>query len=236
MVAPAPEGAPWRPTVAAAWVRRCALEAQAQSRFERLAQQLEGLSPDLAERAVGAAQDEALHATLCADLARQYGAPRPDAAKQLAPPIAPRALGASQALAYEMVATCCVAETQSMTLLTELLPQAATPQMKRALREIARDEVGHSQLGWAFLAFAKADLAFLGPLLPSMLAGSVDADFFSGAGAPDDERGLGHGLLPPRRRRALFLSTARELILPGLSQVGVDVGPAAAWVENPTVR
>ena len=221
--------------MASAWARRCALEAQAQARFEALALKLTPLSPQLARLAQVAAQEEARHALLCADLAAHYGAPRPDSGRQSAPSIAPPGLHPPQALTYEMVATCCVAETQSMTLLTQLLPEAATPQMKRALQQIAKDEVSHSQLGWAYLAFQRADLSFLGPLLPSMLAGSVDADFFSSSEAFEDAGVIGHGVLPSRRRRALFLATTRELILPGLARFGVDVGPAAAWVESPTL-
>jgi hypothetical protein len=103
------------------------------------------------------------------------------------------------------------------------------------LHELATDEVSHARLGWAHVAIAAARgrVAFLGPLLPAMLAGSADEDLFEAAG-PDrgDEALLALGVLPHATKRALFLGALDEVVLPGLARAGVDVAAAKGWIDS----
>jgi hypothetical protein len=122
-----------------------------------------------------------------------------------------------------------------MATLTELLFRGAG-EVEQAVREIARDEVAHAQLGWAHLA-REAQLigvAFLGPRLPAMLTGSVDAALFKPASDPslEDPALVSVGVLPHSLKRQVFLRTLDEVVLPGLHGLGVDVGPARAWLAQ----
>jgi hypothetical protein len=64
-----------------------------------------------------------------------------------------------------------------------------------------------------------------------MLAGSADDDLFVAAPpAREDPALLALGVLPHARRRALFLSALREVVLPGLEGAGVDTAAARGWL------
>jgi hypothetical protein len=134
---------------------------------------------------------------------------------------------------YEIVAACCITETESVATLTALLGEAAEPRVESVLREIARDEVAHSRMGWAHLAREALahDLSFLSPLIPSMLSGSVDAGLFQAA-EPELENSelLRHGVLPHSQKRAIFTGALEAVVFPGLEKFGIDAGPARAWL------
>jgi hypothetical protein len=132
-----------------------------------------------------------------------------------------------------MVAACCITETESVSTVTTLLCADCEPQVAAALREIARDEVSHSRMGWAHLAReAEAlDVGFLSPWIPVMLAGTVPVGFFAPA-APEPEGLLRYGVLPRSEKQRVFAATLREVILPGLVQHGVDAAPARAWLDE----
>jgi hypothetical protein len=95
--------------------------------------------------------------------------------------------------------------------------------------------VNHSRLGWAHLAseHAQGTTSLLGPLIPGMLEGSIEADLFWPA-APEQEDGalLEHGVLPHRLKRALFCQTLEEVVFPGLERFGVDAAAARSWLET----
>lgn len=229
----APE--PLRRLAGAAWRFRCGVERDAAARFARLAGRLAGVraAPAVVALAERAAGDERRHAVICAELAAGYGAPAPAEAAAPPPEIAPPRLGPRERVLYEAVAACCVTETESMGVLAELLARARDPGLRLALRTLARDEVHHSRLGWAHLAAERerGDVAFLGPLLPPMLAGAAAPDLF--APAPpggDDPALLEHGLLPHNLKRAVFARTLEEVVFPGLEALGVGAGPGRRWL------
>jgi len=132
--------------------------------------------------------------------------------------------GAS-AFTWTLVAACCVTESVSVAVLTGLLPAARDPSLRAVLRELAGDEVMHARLGRAHLGVAAARdrTAFLGPLLPAMLRGSVDDDLFRPV-EPDreDEALLVFGVLPHAMKRDLFVRSLEEVVFPGLEGAGVD--------------
>jgi hypothetical protein len=139
-------------------------------------------------------------------------------------------------LLYEVVAACCITETESMSVLTTLLHSARGERMRAVLHEIARDEVTHSRLGWAHLAHehGQIDVRFLGSLVPVMLEGTVSDALFAAAAAPEleDPQLLQHGVLPHSTKRTIFVQTLMDVTFPGLETFGVDTGPARRWLDQ----
>jgi hypothetical protein len=235
---PARESSPAvRALAAAAWRFRFTVEREAEARFQGLASRLDALewAAPLAPLARRAATDEGRHAAHCARIAAELGGPVPAAAPPAPAPVAPAGLDEEDAVTYELVAACCVAESVSVAVLTALLPAARDPALRAVLRELAADEVGHARLGWAHLALAAARdrTAFLGPLLPAMLRGSADDDLFDPVEPErDDEALLALGVLPHAAKRALFVGALEEVVLPGLASAGVDTAAARAWLDG----
>ena len=221
-----------RRRIGEAWAFRTRVEREAALRFARLARVIGALdagSP-VVEMMERAAREEERHVDLCAGLAEAYGRPATDPARDA--PLAPSRLGPREAVLYEVVAACCITETESVATVTTLLAAGAEPRVREVLREIARDEVTHSRMGWAHLAReAPQGVGFLGEWIPVMLTGTVPSDFFAAAGRdPDTEELLRHGLLSQAQKQGVFVETLRTVVFPGLEQFGVDVGPARAWL------
>ena len=207
-----------------AWAFRARVEREATARFARLAAEIASFDPGSPVIAMlqKAADDERRHAQLCADLAGDADSGAASDAR-----IAPASFDARSATLYETVAACCITETESVATVASLLSEEADPQVREVLHEIARDEVGHSRMGWAHLAreAAAMDVAFLSRWIPSMLAGSIGPD------SPEDEELLRYGVLSPARKRQIFALTLLEVIFPGLEQFGIDTAPARAWLS-----
>ncbi len=223
---------------ASAWRFRWEVELEAEARFARLAARLEriGAGRGLVELALRSSRDERRHAGLCAELAGGYGLPVPAAYRPAVRELAPSGLQLRGQVLYEVVAACCITETESMGVLTALLDAARGARLRGVLRELARDEVRHSRLGWAHLAseHAQGTTSFLGPLVPAMLEGSAGPGLFAPPGPEEeeDERLLEHGVLPRRRKLEVFRRTLEEVVFPGLDQLGVDTAPARAWLAG----
>lgn len=226
-----------RSAAAEAWSFRARVEQEAALRFDRLAAIVAGFDPvspvpALMERA---AEDERRHTELCARLARTLGSPVTlDPVPEL-PAIAPRALDARKAALYEVVAACCITETESMATLTTLLAGQPDPEVREVLHAISRDEVGHSRMGWAHLSreSTTAEVAFLAPLVPGMLAGTIDPGLFSTAPPDEDPEGLLRlGVLPLAKKREVFLGTLEQVVFPGLERFGVDPEPGRRWLAH----
>ncbi len=221
---------------ASAWAFRFTVEREAEARFARLAERLDaiGAPGQLAELALGASRDEARHAVLCADLADEYGVRVDASAAPMLGEIAPRELTERERVLYEVVAACCIAETESMATLSTLLVAARSTRLRQVLRELATDEVRHGRLGWAHLAneSARSDTSFLAPFVPAMLQGSAAPDLFLPASSELDHPALlEHGVLPHGSKREVFVHTLEQVVFPGLEQFGIDAAPARSWLE-----
>jgi len=217
-----------------AWAFRTRVEREAARRFARLAAAVAAFDADSPVPALlrQAAEDEHRHAALCADLSAVYGQPVSAAAEDAA--IAPGSLGPRAAVLYEVVASCCITETESVATLTTLLAEQVEPRVERVLREIARDEVIHGRIGWAHLAreASISDVSFLSPWIPAMLAGTVDEGLFAAAGADLESRELlRHGVLPHSLKRSIFVGTLEGVVFPGLEKFGISPRPARQWLE-----
>jgi hypothetical protein len=225
-----------RRTIALAWAFRTRVEREAAERFARLSTAISSFdagSPVVAlmERAAG---DERRHAALCAELAAAYGQPV-EAGNGSCAAIAPDRLGPREAVLYEVVASCCITETESVATVATLLADRPEPAVREVLHEIARDEVVHGRMGWAHLAREAAviDVSFLSRLVPAMLSGTVDDRLFAEEeGDPDAEELVRHGVLPAARKKEIFVRTLEEVVLPGLEQFGIDAAEARAWLAE----
>jgi rubrerythrin len=226
-----------RDRVAAVWAFRAAVERDAEDRFARLAREIAAFDADspVVEMMERAARDEHRHAAFCAELASEYGAGL-EARSSVARRIAPASFEPREAVLYEVVAACCVTETESVASVASLLDEELEPRVRDVVREIARDEVVHSQMGWAHLARESGarSPSFLSPFVPAMLAGAVDERIFSGAEDCDAKDLVRHGVLPSARKREIFVHTLEEVVFPGLARFGIDAAPARAWLAQRT--
>lgn len=226
-----------RRIVADTWAFRWKVELEAEIRFARLAERLSrvGALPAIVEMASRAASDERRHASICAELALEYGHPGIDEREVTASEIAPRRLSERQRALYEVVAACCITETESASVLTALVNSARSQPMLTKLRELLRDEVSHSRLGWAHLAQERAqgDVSFLSRLVPYMLEGTIADGLFEQSPVElESPQLLEHGVLPHSSKRSIFVGTLSEVIFPGLEKLGVDPGPGREWLSH----
>ncbi|MGO9830471.1 MAG: ferritin family protein [Myxococcaceae bacterium] len=222
--------------VANTWGLRYRIETEASLRFGALARRLEafGAPRTLVELAERASRDETRHAAHCERFFRAVGGTQLTAVDRVIE-YALRSWSEPTRLTYEVVAQCCVAETQSTATLVTLLEGVENPELKSALQELARDEVHHSRLGWAYLAWVRPrlDLAFLGPLLPGMVAGSAGPEIFKAPTAAADHPDLlRHGVVPQSLRRQVYVETLQSVVFPGFDTLGVDTAAARRWLNE----
>ncbi len=110
-------------------------------------------------------------------------------------------------------------------------------EIRRATRRLLADEVEHSRLGWAYLAWARdqGEGGLLAPHLPSMQWEAVPPSLFvESPSHPEEAMLIAMGDPPISTRRALFFKTMNEVVLPGLEAHGLATDHARAWLENPT--
>lgn len=222
--------------VAGAWAVRYRIETEASLRFGSLARRLAsaGAPEALVELAERASKDETRHAAHCERLFRGLGGKTLTAVEHVVE-YAPPSLPEPERLTYELVSQCCVAETESMATLVTLLDAAETTELKAVLHELARDEVHHSRLGWAYLAWARprVDFRFLGPLLPGMISGNAGPDLFAPPrGEVDRPELLRQGVVPHSMRQQVYVETLESVVFPGFETLGVDTTPAKRWLEE----
>jgi hypothetical protein len=222
--------------IAQVWAVRHGVETGASLRFAALSQGMHaaGAPSTLVELASRASADEVRHAAHCADILRSRGAEVPPPETRLLF-FGPRDLGSEQRLTYEVVAQSCISETESMATLVTLLDAASDAHLRTVLQELARDEVQHARLGWAYLAWARDrfDLSFLSPFLPAMAAAATGDDLFqpSPPGA-DDPALLSGGVVPKNERRRIYLETLDAVVIPGFEEFRIDTGPLRSWTEE----
>jgi hypothetical protein len=231
-----------RERAARAWAFRWSVELLAERAFAHIADELAALGyPDelvIAARRVSG--DEARHAILCEELAVELGATEPVPLGdriQLAPP----SLSREDALLYEIVARCCVAETESTATLTQLMTGTRTARIRNVVHEIARDEVRHARLGWQFLAYVfgerTRDLAVLGAHLPAMLA-TGGAPLFAvpsmdrRAQEARDADSADLGVFSLATQRRIFVDVLDEVVFPGLELYGIPTAHAREWLAS----
>ena len=220
----------------ASWAFRWHVEREAERRFAHFAAELSarGAPGVLVEMAQKASDDEGRHIGLCAELAEALGEPVEASGPVVLTEIAPPGLSAGQKLTYEIVAACCVAETESTGTLATLLSASPEPRVREVLHAISRDEVQHARLGWAHLGWMqeRGEASFVAQLIPLMFKPAEE--LFHPPRSPDEESDElpRWGVLPFHQRREVFIEVLRSVVFPGLDHVGVDSSAARAWLST----
>jgi hypothetical protein len=131
-----------------------------------------------------------------------------------------------------VVGLCCINETIATVRLREAAKQAQHPRVKGVLREILRDEVKHSRLGWAFLASPNASIQVkrgVSQWLVRLLQANLDSLFADVKGLDDSL--CSHAIPSCEQTRADVTAALWHLLLPGFESTGLDVATARDWVE-----
>jgi hypothetical protein len=229
-----PESA--RNRAARTWTFRAGAEAWASARFVQLARDLEAhQAPDVVvQMAQKAAAEEAQHIELCLTLARTFGATLD--APSLPHIASPPASDTSHiTLLMQVVGACCINETISAAVLSHMLRASEPGLVHDTIQQILRDEIGHSRIGWAYLAHMseQIDVRPLGPMMPQLLAAAITDELFDmPEDAREDDPVTRLGVVPHKARTALFMASVNDLILPGISKFQVDPKPAARWLDE----
>ena len=222
------------------WKVRSLFELEAADRFRILASELSalGTSEAVVTLAREAATDELRHAELCEGLAAHFGEPAQARPAIVFRRVAPAHLAPGERLLYEVVAMSCVTETLSTALLGTLVDRARDTLAKQTMKSILRDEVKHSQLGWAFLAEQHARGApdcvssHLGPMLEATMGDELYAT--NAPTDPSDDALAGLGALERLERRRIVRETLELVVFPGLERFGIDTAPGRRWLRQRT--
>lgn len=221
-----------RHLVARSWMLRSHAEGRAAGAMEIVASDLDALDAppaliEVAERAVG---EERRHARICAEVALAYDDSVP------ASKIDPAPIGDEHGharvpwRARHVVGLCCISETFASAHLNTCRTRATSSRVRDAFHRLLEDEVGHAQLGWAFLACSVAPppsltATWVAPLL------EVYRQHFVGRAAHHPNIDLpGHGCSRPGELLAQYLDAVDQLILPGFEHVGVSTEKARDWL------
>jgi len=181
----------------------------------------QGVTPEIAFLAARAHSDEVRHAEICRRVAMRYLGtevpfPKPHAVGKPAATPSQARLAAT----LHVVQNCCFNESIAMVFLRTCLDQAEHELVRLALRELMREEVDHSRLGWARLSSAdvtEADRARVARAVPGFIA-DMRAVWVDVA-AVDVPRG--HGVLGRAELERVVEEALSDLILPGLEHCGV---------------
>jgi len=214
--------------VARVWRHREGVEWEAATLFRRLASDLTavGASHAVIELAVRAGQDEVDHALRCRRLVDRFAPNTPPIERIPVPGLGPSTLDLRERTLYAAVAMSCITETLSSALLLRMRETATDPAVRSTVDAILKDEIDHSRIGWAHLAWEaqRGDVAWLSEHISAMLRGAYGSDL-DGMAGPVDARG--YGILPPSDVRELAQHTIATVIGPGLALYGIETPSGA---------
>ncbi len=225
------------------WCARMVHEHHSAAVFSRLLPQLmeAEASLDLKTCVLRMSMDELRHASLCAGVVRALGGV-PEIETDLKTHPLPEHEDASpkeRALRNVMFVGC-MSETISIALLTEEKELTTEPMIKRVVDQLAADEVLHAKLGWSYLSEVWPALnrearermnAYL-PIAFGYLERKMLSAMPRGPKLDDDaqEQLEALGCMSSREGRELMYETIKEVIVPRLSEFGLN--SRAAWRER----
>jgi hypothetical protein len=226
-----------RQRMALIWKRRALGEHQATARFGLYAERMRslgGIPQVFQDKAIEASQQELEHKAVCLEMAHRLGCDEIEFEKS--------DFGENEGfdqsnMLADMVRLGCVVETINTAQLATALHQITEPEVRNATRKILADEVQHSRLGWAYLAWARSEGQgeLLAQHIPKMLWEATGPDIFMDPPPhPEQELLFRMGDPPMSARRDLFVHTVTDVILPGLDANGISTVAARAWLANPT--
>ena len=227
-----------RQEIAREWWFRAWAERDSTLRFTRLHQalQAEGVPEAIVDACETAAADEARHALLCAEVARGFHEQDPYAEQAAeGETLGPAALRSEERLLYEVIAFCCVTESLNAALLLTIYEAASHDVVRDATHRLARDEVQHARLGWAYLAHRVeqgADVSFLAPYVSRILTAAASENLTESDAFCAQWADPALGYLPRERRVEVFGQCVTDVIIPGLARYGVPTAQAEGWVGD----
>lgn len=223
-----------RALLASLWQSRASSESSVRSVFDQLIAELTatGAHREVIALAQRAADDEARHAQICAELAAVYhGAPITLA---LSPSVRLPDYGETPRMraALHVVNLCCISETIASAFVEACLAASEGEMLRDVHGRHLADEVRHARIGWAHLATLSLDeRGAVAARLPELLRVQVLAWESRIAELP--EHGVpGHGYPPRADLIATVHGAVRDLVLPGFDYVDVDSTRARAWFET----
>jgi hypothetical protein len=169
-----------------------------------------------AERAVA---DEYQHALWCRDWAVRFGHPGGEIVPRSLEPL--RFRGATdEENRLLRILLCCFTETVGCFILRHVRAVVTDPELRRLNQRHLADEIQHSRVGWGHLAtLTPASRSFLRAWTPTVLSLLPEAC----CEGPEQEREdlVPFGYFTPRLLRAAHDEAVAEVILPGLSRLGL---------------
>jgi hypothetical protein len=224
-----------RETVGRIWAERARSELGAGSGFAQVVVGLYaiGARPEVLSLATEAAHQEVEHARSCHALAELYLAakvemPRPKVVSM------PPHQGATDALraTLHVIGLSCINETLAAEFVGRCLDASDHRSVREACSKHLRDEIGHARVGWAHLASGVLDAKDreeVARWMPRLIAANGHLWLSRVQTLPSD--GVpGHGYPPVRELEAGVRKALREIVIPGLSHVGIDATAAARAV------
>lgn len=215
--------------IARVWRHREKVEWEAAGQFGLLAAALDEMEAPapLVDLATKAEHDEVRHAGLCRGIVEHLGVrlPRVEPAQE-ARLLGPAGLSGQARALYASLALSCITETLSTALLLAMQDLTQDPVVLAAVRQILKDEVGHSRIGWAHLAWEKerSDVTWLSPYIARMVEAALSGPTFEQE--LPAQTGESFGILAPERARALTKETLSEVVFPGLALYGIRIETA----------
>jgi hypothetical protein len=210
-----------RRTVAAYWFRRAEGELTSWVGFQHVLADLraEGSPEAVCRLAVRAVEDEHRHALFCRDWAVRFGHPGGEIRPRSLEPI--RFRGASEPENRLLrILLCCFTETVGCFILRRVRPVVTDPDLRRLNQRHLADEIQHSRVGWGHLATLRpAQRAWLRAWTPRVITLLPEAC----CEGPEQEREelVPFGYFTPRLLRKAHDEAVADVILPGLSELGL---------------
>ena len=227
--------------IATTWAQRAQAELGAERRFHQLTEQLADLGAHNAVLSLArkAQEDESKHAVMCAQVAKSYG--HRTGFENFSSPAMKREKSwnsrelAEERLLCEITLMCCITETINASLLNSIYGKSKESSTKKVIHEILKDEVKHSQIGWAYLTYEtkKRDCGFIAEYLDEMLDISVkDELFLPAVSSTNCEKSFNYGVMPVALRLEQFIETMKQIVLPGFERFGIHTSKAKKWIQE----
>jgi hypothetical protein len=219
------------------WIRRAAMERRVADSFEVIHGSLvrRKASPELITLAERAIDDEFRHAELSRIVASRIAGEELPAPERLVLDV-PKHAGARPELRDTLfiLGQCVLNETTAGAYLECCLVRAKGSLAKAALAELLSDEIDHGRIGWAHLATLDAATRreVAGWLLPMAYLNLRTWRYETPPDPTHTEQLTAHGAPAPEVIHEALVNALRQIILPGLKQVGVPTELLERWLDS----
>lgn len=222
--------APWAATARRAWRGRMTQEHGSAEVFEALAVQLgdAGLPPELVDRCRAFAEQERRHGVLCGAVVEALGGEARatlEGTREEVP--AHPDVGRREAVARNLLAVSCLAETVAVALLAAERTDMPDGPLRALLTRIWADEIAHARFGWRVLAALVVELDDAARARLADYAATaerhVTAHYLARLGHGHEvDGGAVAGLCDGAAARALVRETLTDVVRPRLAALGVE--------------